>query len=165
MRVQAVKKTMWEAGGGLNTVRSAATCVTSFPLLRFSQRGFGLRANKTISEYGNPGPSLPPRHPPCLLCICSWPRGEREAAKFIFSPVVPLRWRWGPCHTNADVLGEGPSTDVGGTLLLPPHSIFAARSTVSHRGEPARPRPLPVTQKCTLRSQQNIATATDHNAI
>ncbi|TKS76444.1 Multimerin-2 EMILIN-3 [Collichthys lucidus] len=33
--------------------------------------------------------------------------GQRQA-KFIFSTVVPLRWRRGPCHAAVDVLGEGP---------------------------------------------------------
>ncbi|GLD59777.1 golgin subfamily A member 3-like protein [Lates japonicus] len=36
------------------------------------------------------------------------PGPRREAAKFIFSTVVPLGWQRGPCHAATDVLGEGP---------------------------------------------------------
>lgn len=49
---------------------------------------------------------------------------RREAAKFIFSLVVPLGWWRGPRRTPADVLGEGPLRDVGGTLLLLLHLIL-----------------------------------------
>lgn len=89
---------------------------------------FGQRSNKTISEYGNPDPALMQTPPPSLLYLPSsrslsaaGPR--REAAKFILSSVVPLRWRRGPRHAAADVLGEGPWKDVGGTLLFLQHSI------------------------------------------
>lgn len=58
MRVQAVQKMMCEARGGLNTVRSAGTCVTSFPLLRFSQRSLGSRPTKQLVSMGIPAPTF-----------------------------------------------------------------------------------------------------------
>lgn len=69
----------------------------SFPSSPFFTAQFGHPSNKTISEYGNPGPGLPPRHPPCLLCLCSWPRQERRPS--LFSPWWSL---WGG--------GEAPAT-------------------------------------------------------
>lgn len=98
------------AGGGELvvgfTVRSAGTCVTSLPLLRFSQSALGSRPTRQLVSMRMPARpstktgSLPP---PALQLA---PR--QETAQFIFSLVVPLRWRWGPCHASADVLGEGP---------------------------------------------------------
>lgn len=87
---------------------------------------FGHMSNKTISKYGNPSPGLM-QTPPSLLYFSSSLSAAgptREAAKFIFTAVVPLGWRWGPCHATADVLGEGPWRHVGGTLLSLHHSIL-----------------------------------------
>ncbi|KAK1888624.1 Cationic amino acid transporter 7 chloroplastic [Dissostichus eleginoides] len=73
---------------------------------------FGHPSNKTISKYGNPCPALMQSPPsPCIslfLSISLQLAPAERRAKFIFSTVVPLRWRRGPCHATADVLGEGP---------------------------------------------------------
>lgn len=96
----------------------------------FPHHNFGQPSNKTISKYGNPSPALiqfPPSLPPLSLLLSrSLPAAgaRREAAKFIFSLVVPLGWWRGPRRAPADVLGEGPLRDVGGTLLLLLHLIL-----------------------------------------
>lgn len=89
---------------------------------------FGQQSNKTISKYGNPSRALKQTPPSRLSFPYSfWFSADgpsREMAKFIFSTVVPVWWRRGPCHAAPDVLGEGPLRDVSRTLLLLKHSIL-----------------------------------------
>lgn len=107
---------------------SAGTQRDSFPPLRpFSHHSLGSRPTKQLASMGIPAllscrPLSPFSISLPLSLFAAGPR--REAAKFIFSMVVPLRWRRGPCHAAADVLGEGPWRDVCGTLLLLQHSIL-----------------------------------------
>lgn len=93
----------------------------------FSHHSLGSVPTKQLACMGIPAllscRSLPPFS--ISLPLSLFAAGPRtETAKFIFSTVVPLRWRRGPCHTAVDVLGEGPWRDVGGTLLLLHHSIL-----------------------------------------
>lgn len=92
----------------------------------FSHHSLGSRPTKQLASMG-----IPELLPPSSTSLssssslaCSLQLAPGETAKFIFSSVVPLRWRRGPCHAAADVLGEGPWRDVGETLLLPKHLIL-----------------------------------------
>ncbi len=101
----------------------------SLPAVRgpFSHRSLGSRPTKQLASMGIPAcshadPSISALSLFLSRSLAAGPR--RVMAKFIFSTVVPLRWRRGPCHAAADVLGEGPQRDVRGTLLLLQHSIL-----------------------------------------
>lgn len=126
-----IKKVIWRnhEGRWVNMMRSAGTHVIPFlPSVRFSQHSLGSRPTKQLASMGIPALlSWRPLPPFSISLPLSAAGPRREAAKFIFSTVVPLRWRRGPCHAAADVLGEGPWRDVGGTLLLLQHSILPVR--------------------------------------
>lgn len=129
--------------GGLNTVRSAGTCVTSFPLLRFSQRSLGSRPTKQLVSMGIPAPAFHEDTLPASSASAAGP--ARRGGQVYFLPGGPFEvavrplphrgWciRWGS--------REGRRWD-----------SFIATSLHLCR-EPGRPRPLTCHSKMHLTSR------------